>query len=393
MNIAILISELGGGGAERVAQILGNHFVDRGDKVFYFLSDTIIRQDYPVKGKLVRTSIQSCMREEQLWDVQRVIRLLLSSLEMRKLKRQYKIDVAISFMEEFNYINVLSKGREKVITRVCTILSKRAELTGFLYKKKIVRFFYSRADRVVVMSDYAWKDMHEYYGVPQKRLVKIPNGVSADCIEKKGAEWKYGEKVIVCMGRLMEVKQQDRIIRAFSYVAEREEEAKLLILGRGPLMNYLKGLCKKYSIEDKVHFVGFTDQTSYYLRNSRAFVMASKAEGFPNSMIEAMSCGLPVITTDSPGACGEIVGKPIKTQNMDSIVPCQYGILTSVMPDEKVKADDLLTTQEKELGEAMLKVLTEDEIYKKYKKQSLKRARMYSLDRVMGKWNYLVNAR
>lgn len=393
MNIAILISELGGGGAERVAQILGNHFVDRGDKVFYFLSDTIIRQDYPVKGEIVRTSIQSCMREEQLWDVQRGARLMLSSLEMRKLKHQYKIDVAISFLEEFNYINVLSKGKEKVITRVCTILSKRAELNGFLYKKKIVRFFYSRADRVVVMSDYAWKDMHEYYGVPQKKLVKIPNGVSADCIDKKEEEWKYGEKAIVCMGRLMEVKQQDRIIRAFSYVVEREEQAKLLILGRGPLLNYLQGLCARYKIDDKVHFVGFTDQTAYYLRHSRAFVMASKAEGFPNSMIEAMSCGLPVITTDSPGACGEIVGKPTQRQDVDSIMLCRYGILSPVMPDEKVRPNEALTASEKCLGDAMLKVLTDDEIYEKYREQSLRRAKIYSLHRVMKKWNHLIGIR
>ena len=152
MNIAILIPELGGGGAERVAQILGDYYVDRGEKVFYFLQDLNIRQDYPVKGQIIKTRIRSCMEENDVSDIQRMMRLIRSSLQMRRLKRQYHIDAAISFMEEFNYINVLSKGREKVIARVCTILSTRKELNGFLYKKGIVRFFYSRADRVVVMS-------------------------------------------------------------------------------------------------------------------------------------------------------------------------------------------------------------------------------------------------
>lgn len=387
MNIAILIPELGGGGAQRVAQILGNYYVDRGDKVFYFLQDTNAKQDYRVKGKIVRTSIQSCMVGSN--DVWRMLRLLKSSQQMRKLKRQYQIDVAISFMEESNYINVLSKGREKVFVRVCTILSKRKDMTGFLYKKGIVRFFYSRADRVVVMSDYAREEMQGYYGVPQKKLIKIPNGVIKNKAEKDDLEWEYGTKTIVCMGRLDEVKQQERIIRAFSYVADRESQARLIVLGKGPKLNYLRKLCIRYRIDDKVSFIGFTDQTTYYLRHSKAFVMASKVEGFPNSMIEAMECGVPIITTDSPGACAEIVGKEIN--RIDSIVLCQYGILTPAMPDEKLLDDQPLIKQEIELGEAMLKVLTDDKIYEKYRERSLKRAQMYSLDRVIRKWNCLIN--
>lgn len=389
MNIAILIPELGGGGAERVAQMLGDYYMDQGNRVFYFLPDTIVRQDYSVKGKVIKTSIQSCMREERLWDVQRMIRLIWSSLVIRKLKHKYKIDVAISFMEEFNYINVLSKGREKVVARVCTTLSKRDDLSGFLYKREMIHFFYSRADHVVVTSSYAWKDMHEHYGISKKRLVRIPNAVIHKVNEEE-CEWQFGAKAIVCMGRLAEVKQHDRIIRAFTYVAEHEPQARLIILGKGPLLNYLRGLCVKLKIEDKVTFVGFTNQTEFYLRHSRAFVMASKAEGFPNSMIEAMNCGVPVITTDTPGACGEIIGKVNSQEETGQISLCQYGILTPTMPDQKVKGNEPLAEQEKDLGRAMHKMLTEDKIYEHYSAQSLKRARIYSFDRVVTRWNTLI---
>lgn len=393
MNIAILIPELGGGGAERVAQILGNYYIEQGENVFYFLQDLSVKQDYPVKGRIVKTEIRSCMEENEINDLQRVMRLLRSSLQIRKLKRQYKIDVAVSFMEEFNYLNVLSKGREKVIARVCTILSSRKDLDGFLYKKKVVHFFYSKADCVVVMSRYARKDMCNYYGIPTQKLIRIPNPAVDNAEQHREEEWNYGDRAVVCVGRLENVKQTDRIIRAFSYAAAYEKSAKLLVLGKGPLLNYLRRLCGTLRIEDRVVFVGFTDNIRYYLEHSRAFVMASKVEGFPNSMIEAMHCGLPIITTDSPGACGELVGKPENVDCVNSMMRCKYGILTPDMPNEKLKAEDPLTEQEKVFGEAMLRILTKDSEYEFYRKQSLKRAHMYAMDRVMQMWNGLLRGR
>ncbi|MBD5549024.1 MAG: glycosyltransferase [Lachnospiraceae bacterium] len=389
MNIGILIPELGGGGAERVASILGDYYTERGDKVYYFIADMNVKQDYPVKGEIINTNIKSCMSGE-FYDWQRMLKLCLSSLKIRKLKTQYKIDVSISFMEEFNYLNVLSKGKEKVITRICTILSSREDLKGVLYKKVFVHFFYSNADKVVVMSQYALKDMVYHYRIPVTKIVKIPNPANCLTAQECNKAWNFGINTILCIGRLEPVKQQERIIRAFSYVRKRKCDAKLIILGKGTKLHYLKKICEKLKIEDSVIFIGFTDNVLYYLEHARVFVMASKAEGFPNSMIEAMSCGVPVITTDSPGACGEIVGKPSNIDNINSVMLCKYGILIPNMPNEKLKIDSQLTEQEVALGEAILKVLMEEQVYENYRKQSFKRAGMMSMDKVMKKWNQVI---
>lgn len=389
MNIAILIPTLTGGGAERVAQVIGNYYAERGNKVYYFIADTDIRQAYPVKGEVVQTGIKSCMSGTAS-DILRMIKLFLSSLRIRKLKIKYRIEVAISFMEEFNYLNVLSKGREKVIVRICTILS-REDLKGFLYKRKIVRFFYSKADKVIVMSCYALNEMRCHYGISKKKLVKIPNPImDFRESERNAVLWEFGTKAVLCVGRLEPVKQQERIIRAFSYVVQKENQARLVILGKGCQLGYLQRLCEKYKIEGKVIFEGFTNELPYFYHNARVFVMASKAEGFPNSMIEAMSYGVPIVTTDSLGACGEIVGKEKAAGKVDEISYCRYGILTPDIQSEKLKVNSELTEQEILLGKAMLEVLTNDKIYERYHMQSYKRADMFRTDKVMKKWEEII---
>lgn len=389
MNLAIIISSLSGGGAERIAQIVGNYYVDKGSNVYYFILDKTMKQDYPVKGNIVYADIKSCMSGDYS-DWQRMTKLFLGSFKIRRMKIKYQIDTAVSFMEEANYLNVLSKGKEKVITRVCTILSKRKELRGFLYKKDIVKFFYSKSDRVVVMSQYAINDMNHYYQIPLNKIKKIPNTITKLDIAENCNSWNYGTKSIVCVGRLEPVKQHERIIRAFSYVCQREPEVKLIILGKGKQMRYLKHICEKYKMQDKVVFVGFTDRLAYYFSHARAYVMASQVESFGCATIEAMSCGVPVIVTDAPGACGEIVGKNKNVYKVDAMMFCKYGILTPDMPHGKLKMDSRLSKQEIILGEAMLKLLQDDDMYEKYRKQSFKRAEMYRMDKVMKKWDSII---
>ena len=98
MNIAILIQELEGGGAERVASLIGNYYIEQGQNVYYFISKNSKKCAYEVKGEIIRTEIVA--------NQNRVMALFEAAFIMRKYKKSYKIDVSISFMEEFNYINV-----------------------------------------------------------------------------------------------------------------------------------------------------------------------------------------------------------------------------------------------------------------------------------------------
>ena len=76
MNIAILIPELGGGGAERVAQIIGDYYYDKGENVYYFLGDTTVKQVYSVKGVVINIGIKGSAINISYGDIQILEKLL-----------------------------------------------------------------------------------------------------------------------------------------------------------------------------------------------------------------------------------------------------------------------------------------------------------------------------
>ncbi|MBP3819027.1 MAG: glycosyltransferase [Butyrivibrio sp.] len=390
MNIAILIPSLGGGGAERVAQKLGNHYVDEGDKVYYFLLNDHGRAEYDVKGKVVNTGVipPSSIRSGGMRGF--LFRMFQASAHIRRLKRKYQIDAAISFMEECNYLNIFSQRGERVIVRICTILSMRDDMNHFLYNSKVIRFFYSLPCRIVVMSRFARKEMNKVYFVSKRKIHIIPNPVEPvnyDYFRKAGYA-DYGKNCIISVGRLDPVKQQDRIIRAFSVTLKTVPNAKLVLVGRGDNERYLRSVAAEVGVADCVELAGFCKDVWDKFGHAGCYVMASKVEGFPNGMVEAMSHGIPVVSTDSPGGIEDILGREIKIA--DDYTICKYGIKTKKMPMGKAQKGEAITEEERRLGMAMAKMLTNEDLRLHYSKKSQERMIKYRPENVFIHWDRLI---
>lgn len=381
MNIAIIVPALRMGGAERAAALLGDYYSDKGHKVFYLLLADSGHSFFQTKGEIINTHIffplQGAKTSENIRG------MFFSARTLKKIKRELKIDVSVSYMESSNFLNICSAGRERVVLSVHTVLSERGDFKGFLYDKKLIEALYRRAGRIVAVSDYVKWDLACRYRIPDKKIVSIPNVPYSHKPMLKKEAWKYGEKTLVCVGRLEPVKQQDRILRAFSFVWQRQPGARLLFVGDGKQMNYLKTVCKMQNLDETVIFTGAVSDVGYYLQHARAFIMSSRVEGFPNVMVEAMSYGAPVITTDSYGGCGEIVGK-IKSSS--EIQYCEYGILTPHI-EGRAELQTELSREERLLGEAMLRILEDDGLYEKYSRKSTERAMDFSEEKVMALWD------
>ena len=382
MRIAILINSLYIGGAERIAQFLGDMYTSDGDEVFYFLLHQVPGKKYSVAGKVV--CLNATINDSK-GALSVALDIIAVARKARKIKRRYKVDVCVSFMEDANMINVLSKGNERCILSVRTTLSARTDLNGLLYHPEWIRRVYSHADTIVAVSEETAKDLENHYFIKAKQLCVIPNPAIIRMGDKAADDrWIYGDKVFLSAGRMDPVKQQDRIIKVFSFLVTEDSEARLLFLGDGRLKRYLKAYARKLGIEDKVIFAGIHNCPGWYMQHARALIMTSKAEGFPNVMVEAMACGLPVISTDSPGGCGEILGQEKRSNELQY---CRYGILTPYMSGKSEGIE--LTYEEKELKKAMNLVLDND-VYEKYKEASLERAQCYKEDRIKTMWDEVI---
>ncbi len=384
MNLALIIPEIEYGGAQRSAQMLGNYYFEKGYKVYYFLLEKGKNVSYEIKGTIIY--VDNVTRYVNT--VNDLPGLLSTAREIRSLKRKYRIQISLSFMEYSNSLNVLSRYQDKVIVSVRTTLSKRNEYGGILYAPHWIKTIYKLADHIVAVSKYTKRDLINNYGLPENKTVVIPNPSVRQGEEMDDIPWEYGKKAVVCVGRFDPVKQYDRIIRAFSYVYDKDKQTRLILLGDGNIREYLKYICDKQGVSDGVVFVGFTDKLGHFLKNVRAFVMASRAEGFPNAMVEAMAYGVPVITTCSPGGCVEIVSPTKEGMNTDNIEYCEYGVLTPHMSG-KASISSALEKNEILLGGAMLKLINDDECYEKYSRKSLRRSGDFDIKKIMRKWDYL----
>jgi len=171
--------------------------------------------------------------------------------------------------------------------------------------KPLLSPLFSSVDRFIAVSEELKNRLlNEKY--PEKNVVKIPNGVdiklfySYDTKEKEKLRKSLelsDKKVFVYSGRLTGGKGLETLVEAMKLVAESVPTAYLLLLGDGEIKDKLKEEAKFYSVSDKVCFKGNVDNVSEFLNVSDFFVFPSYSEGLPNSLLEAMACGLPVIAS------------------------------------------------------------------------------------------------
>ncbi|RMD60853.1 MAG: glycosyltransferase [Alphaproteobacteria bacterium] len=206
----------------------------------------------------------------------------------------------------------------------------------------LVHRAYGEADGIIAVSHGLADDLARCAGLPRGRIATIPNPVSGPEIDRLAAEpldhpWFGPDQppVILTAGRLSQ-RQKDyaTLLRAFAHVRA-VRPVRLLVLGDGRDRGRIEHQARLAAPDfiDDIAFPGWVDNPFAYMARAAVFVLSSPAEGFGNVLVEAMACGCPVVSTDSPYGPGEILDRG------------RYGALTPV-GDASALAEALLRTLE-----------------------------------------------
>ncbi|MBI5431131.1 MAG: glycosyltransferase [Nitrosomonadales bacterium] len=306
-RIALFVPTLHGGGAERVMANLAIAFCERGIGV-----DLVLLK---AEGPYLR----------ELPPGVRVIDLdaprLLAGLAA--LARYLRRERPLAMLAAMNHANVgamlaalLSRSRVPIVVSEHNAASVSLDQdpgikTAVL--KMLMRALYPRARNIVAVSQGVADDLGSLLHLDTNRIRVIPNPIVNGKIRALAEQpvshpWLSDKSVpvILAVGRLTLQKDFETLLRALGKAAK-QRPMRLMILGEGELRNTLESLVAELGLSQVVALPGFVDNPYAYMKRADMFVLSSRWEGFGNVLVEAMACGVPVISTDCPSGPAEIL--------------------------------------------------------------------------------------
>lgn len=291
-RIALFISSLQKGGSERVMVNLVEYLHKNGYEVILV---TQYKQEIEYE---ISPEIRRVFSEPEEHELQggRIHNFLVRYQKLRGIWKAYKPNVILSFLGKNNLMAIITS----LLLPSKVAVSVRGEPT-MEYEGKLMQmlakwgFFF--ADGVILQT----KQASEFFpNVVRKKAVILPNPMNPVFLEKRDTGEK--EDVIVAAGRLDENKNHAMLIHAFAKIAGEYPTTNLVIYGEGECREKLEALIAEKGLTERISMPGSVTDIADRICKARIFTLTSNTEGMPNSIMEAMALGIPVVSTDCP--CG-----------------------------------------------------------------------------------------
>ncbi|MBO4668272.1 MAG: glycosyltransferase [Bacilli bacterium] len=280
-NICFVLTLMESGGLQRNAAILANHFVHTGHQVSIcclYSTECFFKLDERIK----------------LLDFSSNKNKFLSMGYWKKKLHQYfidnKVDTVISFGERCGIITSMAKGKLS-INHIC-----RGVITDNSFINKTLLKIYLKGIDKFVFQTKAQKEQFDKKIRDKGVEIANPFQLLGTNINKNGINSK--RFITVAMFRLKQ-KKQDLMVKAFSLFIKEHPDYIFEMYGKynKEEKEYMDSLIKEYHLENKAILMGENKNIKEVIVPSRAFICASTSEGMPNAIIEALSYGIPVITS------------------------------------------------------------------------------------------------
>lgn len=355
MKILFVNTNIGYGGASKIIVWVANQFAKHNhDVIFYTFRNKSVNQILHPKVTLIQETIEE---STGFWGMFKTI------FKLHNLINRNKIDIAIAFLSP----SQLRLAIASIGTKSKLIFSHRGDptrLSSSGFKNRIIvkinTLAFNSADAFVFQTVEAKTCFSNKVQLKSKVIANPISPLSRTLIRKGNVL-----KKIVNVGRLDIIqKRQDLLIHAFNKISNNYPNYVLEFYGDGPDENELREMAMN---NPRIHFMGNTNQVAEAIQNASMFILSSDFEGIPNALLEAMSIGVPCISTDcSPGGAALLIKHK------------ENGLLT--------KRGDI-----DEIAKSISFYIENPEIAERYGKEGMRVIETFSEDRISSLWLDFIN--
>lgn len=361
----------------------------------------------------------------------KMINILRRRSALLALKRKLRPDISYSYGPSANIVNALAATEEEATwcgLRNYTDVMEEQQIRLFVRKADLIVCCARDIETALVRRfGLAGADDDYDYGAPGGRprartcvlynLFDIDEIKRLSDLEDPGDEMPAFDsgkrlKYICTMGRDDDQKMYWHMIKVFKLILTRIPEARLVIMGSGTFDSF-KRMARNLGIIDSIIFAGPQANPYKYLKHGDIFWMTSRNEGFPNALVEAMSVGMAVVSTNCFTGPAEILTEYddvySATRKLNEIVHSrqviaasgsgvesrpvalygEYGILTPAMSRDRDMDFAHFEDEHYNLAEVMIDLLLDDSVIAKYKEAGVARAQKYSYEEYLINFMYL----
>jgi len=316
-RIALFIGSLHGRGIARSFLSIRKHLAKMFDVDLILLSGA--QKDYkivPIPGCEVYVVDQ---RGSYRW--YRVHQGLSALFRYRQIVRNGKYSIVISAGHWPCLFNLLLRqtGKYKAYTSLRvdwrSWIDSQSRFKGLL-NKFLSAWYFRRADRIISVTKSAGERLSEELELDRDKVFTLYNPIDVSGIRQRAMEplsqeddriFSANSFNIISVGNLTYQKGIDILLKAFHSVKKMRPDAKLILVGTGPLHGEFAKLSVKLGLQNDVDFLGFKENPYNLMRRADLFVLSSRFEGIANVLIEAMACDVPIVTTDCRAGPEEVM--------------------------------------------------------------------------------------